>query len=89
MTKLTPNEIALIKTFNYAFNYDCAEDEISDNATALYLNDLVSWTGMPMLTVRGVIGSLCEKGILAAGCFEVKGHLHIPTKGILAYYEMN
>jgi hypothetical protein len=51
MFDLTEKEIALVRTFNDAFNYDCAEDEINDNATAIDLKDFVRSTGMPELTV--------------------------------------
>jgi len=88
MFDLTEKEIALVRTFNDAFNYDCAEDEINDNATAIDLKDFVRSTGMPELTVRGVIGSLCTKGLLAADCFDVAGILHITTEGILAHYDI-
>ena len=88
MFDLTEKEIALVRTFKDAFNYECAEDEIDDNATAIDLKDFVRLTGMPELTVRGVIGSLCTKGLLAADCFDVAGILHITTEGILAHYDI-
>lgn len=84
----TDLEMQVIKSFSVAFNYSNAEDEISDNATAISAIDIAAATGLNVRTVKGVMGSLHKKGLLIDWGGDLNGNSAITEEGIEAHYSL-
>jgi len=89
MTDYTDKERRVIAHFDVGFNYRTADQEISDNATALSVEELAERTGMTISTVKGVVGSLVKKDILVPWDDMEPGiqGLYVTEEGINAHYD--
>lgn len=90
MANLTKNEIAVLLA--WPLNYADAESNIADNATWNEANDIAKATGLPIKTVKGVLGSLAKKGLVEGGHDKangVPGDLQVLTEaGIRAVFDL-
>lgn len=86
MIYFTDLEKQVIGAFDVAFNYDDAESEKSDNATAINARDIDKKTGMGINVAKGVMGSLVKKGLLQEFGDDLPDNCSITDAGIDAYY---
>lgn len=80
---LTSQEIAVLKSFET--NYDCAEDEKSDNATYTMIGEICDIVDdLSLNQIKGVIGSLTKKGLVGTE----DNMLHLTDLGIDVFYSL-